>query len=348
MILAELDGPIDSGGAAPRRTDSLEISADHGEVSGQPREFHRPVLVQEVLENLNVRSEGTYLDATLGEGGHALEILNATSPGGRLVGLDRDPRSLDEAIRRLEPYAGRFTGVQSNYARMGEVCQSLGIDRVDGVLMDLGFSSRQIEEPGYGLSFQRDEPLDMRFGPEQSLSAADIVNSYPQAELADIIFRFGEERRSRAIARAIVRARPLRTTRELAQVVAGSASGATGSGVRRGSVHPATRTFQALRIAVNDELENLQLGLTEAINVLEPMGRLVVICYHSLEDRIVKTVLAREVATCICPPAAPQCVCDHQPTMKHVTRRVIKPSAEEQRANRRSRSARMRVAQRLG
>ena len=349
MVLVSLDRPIDSAGDSSRWPDLPGFSggpAGGGEGSAQQRGFHRPVLVQEVLENLDLNSEGVYLDATVGEGGHSLGILNATSPNGRVVGLDRDPRSLDEAIRRLEPFGDRFIGVRENYAQMGEVCGSLGIEKVDGVLMDLGFSSRQIEEPGYGLSFQKDEPLDMRFNPGQSLTAAEIVNTYPQDELADIIYRFGEERRSRTIARAIVRARPLHTTRELAQVVAGSMG--AGARTRRANVHPATRTFQALRIAVNDELENLQAGLTGAVNLLEPLGRLVVISYHSLEDRIVKTGLAREAATCICPPAVPQCVCGHQPTMKNVTRRVIKPSAEEQRANPRSRSARMRVAQRLG
>ena len=200
MVLASLDRPIESGGSSSQGPDLPGFPggpAGGGEDSAQQRDFHRPVLVKEVLENLDLNSEGVYLDATVGEGGHSLGILNATFPNGRVVGLDRDPRSLDEAIRRLEPFGDRFIGVRENYAQMGEVCGSLGIEKVDGVLMDLGFSSRQIEQPGYGLSFQKDEPLDMRFNPGQSLTAAEIVNTYPPDELADIIYRFGEERRSR-------------------------------------------------------------------------------------------------------------------------------------------------------
>ena len=345
MTLTTLDRQNDLDGMAHRQRYRSGGPASHQEIPGAHRGFHQPVLVQEVLLNMNLKPDGVYLDATVGEGGHAIEVLNTTSPHGRLVGLDRDPRSLDQAIRRLSSYAPRFIGVWDNYTEMGEVCRSHRIEQVDGVLMDLGFSSRQIEEPGYGFSFRVNEPLDMRYDPEQSLTAAEITNSYPQDELADIIYRFGEERRSRAIARAIVQARPVNTTQELAQVVAGSLRPAGRAG--RPNIHPATRTFQAFRIAVNGELEHLQSGLEEAIKILAPQGRLVVISYHSLEDRIVKTVLAREAAQCICPPRTPECVCGHQPRIMNVNRRVIKPSLQEMEGNPRSRSARMRVAQRL-
>ena len=348
MALATLDRQNDLD-----RLDCMELRqryrsggpASHQEMPNAHRGFHQPVLLQEVLQNLNLNSDGVYLDATVGEGGHAIEVLNSTSPQGRLVGLDRDPRSLDQAISRLSSYAPRFFGVRANYTEMGEVCRANRIEQVDGVLMDLGFSSRQIEEPGYGFSFRMNEPLDMRYDPEQSLTASEIANTYPQDELADIIYRFGEERRSRAIARAIVQARPLNTTQELAQVVAGSLRPVRRAG--RPNINPATRTFQAFRIAVNGELDHLQTGLEEAIKILAPQGRLVVISYHSLEDRIVKTVLAREAAQCICPPRTPECVCGHQPRIRNVNRRVIKPSPQEMEGNPRSRSARMRVAQRL-
>jgi len=322
-----------------------EPSAD---INESPRGFHRPVLVREALQGLDLSPQGVYLDATLGEGGHALELLDATSPDGRVLGLDRDPRSVEQAARRLSGYGSRFTGVKANYTEMAQVCRTQGIEKVDGVLMDLGFSSRQIEEPGYGFSFQGDEPLDMRYDPEQDLTAEEIVNSYPQDELAGIIYRYGEERRSRAIARAIVRVRPINTTQQLAHAVAGALrQDSRRQGRGRPGIHPATRTFQALRIAVNGELDHLAVGLDEAIELLAPQGRLVVIAYHSLEDRIVKSTLAREAADCICPPGAPACVCGHQPRTRNVNRRVIKPSSQETGDNPRSRSARMRVAERL-
>lgn len=307
--------------------------------------YHQPVLLQETLDRLSPRDGGIYLDVTVGEGGHALAILDRSAPGGRVVGIDRDPRSLVRAEQRLSPYGHRFIPVQGNYSHMAEICRANGISQADGVLMDLGFSSRHIENPGYGFSFQRDEPLDMRYDPEQSLTAAYIVNSYEQEELAYLIFRFGEEPRSRSVAREIVRSRPVNTTGELAQAVARCIRPARGA-ARRG-IHPATKTFQALRIAVNGELDHLEVGLAEAVGILAPGGILAVISYHSLEDRLVKNTFAKEAARCICPPELPECVCGHQPRMRNLTRRVIKPSPEEVRRNPRSRSARMRVAQRL-
>jgi 16S rRNA (cytosine1402-N4)-methyltransferase len=226
---------------------------------------------------------------------------------------------------------------------MVELLRAHGIAQADGVLLDLGMSSRQVEAPGYGLSFQRDEPLDMRFDPaEQTMTAAFVVNTYPEEELGQLLFRYGEEPRARSIARALVQHRPISTTVELAELVARVTGGGRG---RR--IHPATRTFQALRIAVNDELGHLEEGLKAAVQMLVPGGRLAVISYHSLEDRLVKTFLAREAAQCVCPPGLPVCVCGHQPTLRLINRRVVRPGPEEVRDNPRSRSARLRTAQRL-
>ena len=355
MTLATLGRQTWSYGLHYHRNEQGDVGggsdqASNHESPGSPRGFHRPVLVQEALQGLNLTPRGVYLDATLGEGGHALELLDATSPNGRVLGLDRDPRSVAQATQRLSSYGRRFTGVKANYTEMADICRICGIEKVDGVLMDLGFSSRQIEEPGYGFSFQGDEPLDMRYDPEQGLTAEEIVNSYPQDDLGGVIYRYGEERRSRVIARAIVQARPVNTTQQLASVVARTlGQGGRGQSRRTGrpSIHPATRTFQALRIAVNGELGHLETGLNEAIKLLAPQARLVVIAYHSLEDRIVKSTLAREAAECICPTETPLCVCSHERKTRNVNRRVIKPSSQETEDNPRSRSARMRVAERL-
>jgi 16S rRNA (cytosine1402-N4)-methyltransferase len=304
--------------------------------------LHQPVMPRETVEQLVVGAGGVYVDATVGEGGHSLCLLQASAPAGLVLGIDRDPRSLARARRRLSSYGPRFIPSQGNYAQMVQLAREQGIHQVDGVLMDLGMSSWQLEASGGGFSFQRNEPLDMRFDPAgQTLTAAQIVNTYPEAELSRLLFQFGEEPRARAIARAIVRHRPINTTSELAQLVAG----ALRLGRRR--IHPATRTFQALRIVVNQELVSLEAGLKAAIELIRPGGRLVVISYHSLEDRLVKNTLAREATGCICPPELPVCVCQHQPTLRLINRRVIRPEKEEMAANPRSRSARMRVAQRL-
>lgn len=304
--------------------------------------FHQPVLRQEVLERLAVQQEGRYVDATVGEGGHSLAILEASAHG-RVLGIDRDPRGLAQATRRLESYGDRFIPVQGSYAQMVELARAHGIDRAEGVLLDLGISSRQVEAPGYGLSFQKDEPLDMRFDPSgETTTAAHLVNTLSEDELRQLLFRDGEEPRARAIARALVQHRPIHTTRELAELVVRAAGPSRGRGI-----HPATRTFQALRLAVNDELAHLDAGLAAAINLLAPGGRLVVISYHSLEDRLVKTTLVREASRCLCPPGLPVCICGHQPTLRLVSRRATRPTAEEVRNNPRSRSARLRAAQRL-
>ncbi|MFQ6029221.1 MAG: 16S rRNA (cytosine(1402)-N(4))-methyltransferase RsmH [Dehalococcoidia bacterium] len=307
--------------------------------------FHQPVLLRESVEHLRVRPDGVYVDGTVGDGGHTLSLLRASAPRGRVLGIDRDPRSLARAIPRLISFGDRFTPVQGKYSDMAQLARDQWGPalKVDGILLDLGISSQQVDGEGYGFSFQRDEPLDMRFDPEEDRpTAAEIINGYPEADLAQILWEFGEESRSRAIARAIVRSRPISTTGALAGVVAAAVGGRRG---RR--THPATRTFQALRIAVNDELASLEAGLEAAIGLLADQGRLAVISYHSLEDRLVKNFLVREATQCICPPELPVCVCDHQPTVRLVNRRILRPSPEEVAANPRSRSARLRVAERL-
>ena len=301
---------------------------------------HRPVLLSETLEFLAVAGGGTYVDGTLGEGGHTEGILEASGPNGVVLGIDRDPRSVAAARRRLDRYGSRAMLAHGNYADMGRIAGEHGITTVDGILLDLGFSSRQINNAGYGFSFQTDEPLDMRYDPVGE-TAADIVNSANEGELADVIFQYGEERRSRAIARAIVRSRPILTTGQLAQVVARAVGG------RRGRRHPATRTFQALRIAVNQELTQVESGLAAAGELLRPGGRLAVISYHSLEDRLVKEWMDRETATCVCPPEFPVCVCEQEPRFRTVRRRIVRPTEAEITENPRSRSARLRIAERI-
>ncbi len=304
--------------------------------------LHRPVLLAEAVEQLAVGAGGLYLDATVGDGGHTLGILQSPAPRTQVFGIDRDPRSLARAVPRLGQFGDRFIPVRGNYADMVSLAAGHGIQSVDGVLMDLGLSSWHLQGPEYGFSFMRDEPLDMRYDPDGPLTASDIVNTYSEVELSRIIFGFGEERRASALARAIVRNRPILSTGGLAALVERT----LGRGRRR-HLHPATRTFQAIRIAVNDELGSLERGLAAAVSLLDPAGRLVVISYHSLEDRLVKTFLAREAARCICPPRTPICICGHQPTVGIVNRRVIKATAQEVQSNPRSRSARMRVAAKL-
>lgn len=302
--------------------------------------WHRAAMVGECLEVLGVKPGGVYLDGTVGEGGHALALLDGSAPDGVVIGIDRDPRSVAAARRRLGGYGSRVALVHGTYADMGRIAAARGFEAVDGILLDLGFSSRQVDMAGYGFSFQRDEPLDMRYD-RAGATAAELVNSAGERELADLIYRYGEERRSRAIARAIVNSRPIATTGQLAQAVMRAVGG------RRGGRHPATRTFQALRIAVNGELEQLSGGLAAAIELLGPGGRLAVISYHSLEDRLVKGWIGRESAVCVCPPGLPVCVCERRPTVRAVRRRAARPAAAETAANPRVRSARLRAVERV-
>ena len=311
-------------------------------MGGQSRPYHRPVLVREVTQALVLVEGGVYFDGTLGEGGHSAALLDAEPQPGLVIGADLDPSSLETAQARLDRFGDRFAGVNGNYADMADLTGRCGVDQADGVLLDLGFSSRQVERPAYGLSFQADAPLDMRYDPAALLDAGRIVNTYDESELVGLLRRFGEEPRARAIAGSIVRNRPIDSTADLARLVENTVGRRPGS-----RIHPATRTFQALRIAVNDELTNLERGLEAAVGLLRPGGRLAVISYHSLEDRIVKSFMQREAASCLCPPGLPVCICGHQPSLGIVNRRIIRPSADEVDANPRSRSAKLRIAQRI-
>ena len=316
--------------------------------------WHRPALLAEVVGQLGARPGGWYVDGTVGDGGHTQALLQASAPDGRVLGIDRDPRSLVRATARLLPFnnkatatgqPARFTPARGSYAAMTALArQAWGVGaQADGILLDLGLASRQVDAPGFGGSWQRDEALDMRFDPDApGPTAAELVNSWPEAQLAGVLAELGEEPRARAIARAIARQRPIATTSQLAAVVSRAIGHQSG---RR--IHPATRTFQALRLAVNNELEQLTAGLTAAPELLKSGGRLAVISYHSLEDRIVKQALATAAATCLCPPGLPVCVCRQQPTLRLVNRRVIRPDAAEIAANPRVRSAKLRVAERL-
>ena len=305
---------------------------------------HDPVMVAEVLDGLDVRPGGRYIDATVGLGGHAEAILGAAQPDGALLGIDLDPHALAIAGERLAPFGDAVVLVRGHHAEIAEIANEHGFEQVSGVLFDLGVSSLQLDAPGRGFSFQRDEPLDMRMDPDAELTAEIIVNEYEEAELADLIRRYGEERRARAIARALVARSPLRTTGDLVRAV----EQAAGRGRERHH-HPATLTFQALRIAVNRELDFLADALTAACGLLDDAGaRLVVISFQSLEDRIVKRFLGRQSSDCLCPPRSPGCVCGHRATLRLVNRRVRKPAAAELARNPRARPARMRVAEALG
>lgn len=298
------------------------------------------MLLSECVDSLVTDGDGCYIDCTVGTGGHTARLLDRTSPRGQVLGIDADPDAIRVAGQRLEPYAHRLHLVNDSFGRLEAICREHGLAPVDGILLDLGLSSAQLADPGRGFSFTQDGPLDMRFAPKQSRSAADIVNTSSEAELASILRRYGEERFSSAIARRIVAARPVETTGQLAQIIEQVRG-------RRGRIHPATRTFQALRIAVNGELDNLEMALPQAVNLLRPGGRLAVMSYHSLEDRLVKTFFSRESKDCLCPPGVPVCACGHRATVKLVVRKPITPSLPERRANPRSRSARLRVAERL-
>jgi 16S rRNA (cytosine1402-N4)-methyltransferase len=287
---------------------------------------HIPVLLEETIEALAVQPGGRYIDCTLGAGGHALAILERSLPGGQLLGIDADPEAIAAARARLEDYQSSTLLVNDNFANLGKIAAENDFSPVHGILFDLGLSSLQLEDSGRGFSFKYDEPLDMRFSSSQETTAADIVNTSPEAELAQLIRTFGEERKSRRIARYIVQERPLETTLQLVGVIERAVGG------RRGRIHPATRTFQALRIAVNGELESLSSVLKQATGLLGLDGRLVVISYHSLEDRIVKRFMQQEA---------------REGYLRLVHKKVITPSRAEVHFNPRSRSAKLRAAERI-
>jgi 16S rRNA (cytosine1402-N4)-methyltransferase len=307
-----------------------------------PPVTHEPVMTREVLAALDVRPGGRYVDCTLDGGGHAAAVLERASPGGSLLGIDADPEAIDIARRRLSDYHDAVAIVQGNFRDVDTYCRERDFEPVNGILFDLGLSSYQLADPERGFSFRLESPLDMRFSPDQETTASYWVNEAPEVELADVIWRYGEERQSRRIARAIVHGRPLQTTTELAKAVEQAVGRRPGS-----QSHPATKTFQALRIAVNQELASLAEALPRAHGLLGFGSRIVVISYHSLEDRIVKQFFARESRDCLCPPAQPVCTCGHKATLRLVSRGVLTPSAEEVAANPRSRSAKLRVAERI-
>ncbi len=308
-----------------------------------PAAAHLPVMVPEVLRVLDVRPGGSYVDGTVGLGGHAEAILEA-APGGRLFGLDQDPSALEAARVRLARFGSGAVLAHGNFRDLESHARSAGFEAVDGVLLDLGVSSMQLDTPERGFSFQGDYALDMRMDPTSDLTADDIVNTWDEEELANVIWRYGEERRSRSIARAIVARRPVRGTRDLVNAI----EQAVGRGRER-QIHPATLTFQALRIAVNQELDSLEDALPQAHGLLDGAGaRLAVISFHSLEDRMVKDYFRLESTDCVCPPRTPQCVCGHVATLRLVTRRAMRPGPAEVAANPRSRSAKLRAAEALG
>lgn len=308
---------------------------------------HLPVLYHEVIQALEPCPGGRYVDCTLGAGGHAKGILEASSPGGQLLGLDVDPQALELAHDQLEAFSDRVILKRASYCTLKDQLEDIGWGSVDGILIDLGLSSMQIDTPFRGFSFKEDAPLDMRFDPDNPLTAADLVNQSSETELAELIYKYGEERYARRIARAIVAARPIDTTLQLAEIVLTVVPKTQKRGSTSRRIHPATRTFQALRIAVNDELGALETVLPQTLESLGHGGRLVVISYHSLEDRLVKQFMRRESRDCICPPQQPICNCGHKAQLVEITRRPVRPSLEEVQRNPRARSARMRVARKI-
>jgi 16S rRNA (cytosine1402-N4)-methyltransferase len=302
---------------------------------------HKPVLYKEIIHALQPRSSGRYVDGTLGAGGHARGILEACSPDGLLLGLDVDPQALALARETLAPYEKRIHLVQASHITLSEQLAALKWDAVDGIVMDLGASSMQFDNAERGFSFMHDGPLDMRFGPGALMSAEEIINTFEERELADMIYRYGEDRDSRKIAKAIVATRPLRTTRELVAVIEKASP-------RRGDkLHPATQTFQALRIAVNDELAAVEKTLPQAVAALRPGGRCAVISFHSLEDRIVKEYFREQSKELINPPYEQIYEVERKAVVELVNKKPILPSVEEIQENPRARSSKLRVIEKL-
>lgn len=315
-------------------------------MSGNTDFYHLPVLLEEAVDSLACKPGGTYVDGTLGGGGHASEILKRIMPGGRLVAIDADPEALNEAGARLEQYRSGVIFHKGNFGDIAAILAGLGIGRVDGILLDLGVSSHQLETAERGFSFAKNAMLDMRLDQSGGRTASDLVNSLPEEELAKIFRDYGEERMARRIAAAIARSRkesPVRMTGELAEIV----SKAVPAPARHGRIHPATRVFQALRIAVNDELGNLEKALVDGFELLETGGRFAVISFHSLEDRMVKNYFRSWEKGCTCPPEFPICTCHKESRARLITRKAIKPGPAELELNPRARSARLRTVERI-
>ncbi len=307
---------------------------------------HVPVLLDECLEGLSIKSDGIYVDGTLGGGGHASAVCERLSGSGTLIGIDRDRDAIDAAGKRLENYPCRKIFVNRNYSNIKEILKDNGIDSIDGALLDLGVSSFQLDNAERGFSYMNDAPLDMRMNRDDSLTAKDVVNGYSRADLTRIISAYGEERWASRIASFIEEARkekPIETTGELTEII----KAAIPASARRTGPHPAKRTFQAIRIEVNEELTRLEKALEDFCDVLSPGGRLCVISFHSLEDRIVKDVMARRADPCTCPPDIPVCVCGKVADIKKITRKPVVPSGEEQEDNPRARSAKLRICEKI-
>jgi len=308
---------------------------------------HRPIMVEEVLQGLNPAAAGVFVDCTVGGGGHSFALLASTGPEVHLVGLDQDAEALAAAEARLSTFAGRYQLVRSNFQELPRVLSDLGLAAVDGFLFDLGVSSYQLDNPDRGFSYMHDAPLDMRMDASGPVTAGDLVNSLSEQELTAIISRYGEERWAARIAAYIVKFRvnsAIATTGELVEII----KKAIPAAARREGPHPAKRTFQALRIAVNNELDILAGAFRAAVERLKPGGRLCVITFHSLEDRIAKETFKGLVQPCTCPPQFPVCVCGRLPQLKLVTRRPIIPSEQELKENPRARSAKLRVVEKIG
>ncbi|MDZ7333883.1 MAG: 16S rRNA (cytosine(1402)-N(4))-methyltransferase RsmH [candidate division KSB1 bacterium] len=308
-----------------------------------PQEFHTPVLTEAVVAYLIGNPSGIYIDGTVGAGGHSRAILNRLTANGRVIGIDRDDRALEEAGRNLAHYGSQVMLCRGNFAELKGILDSLDIDLVDGILLDLGVSSHQIDTPERGFSYNADGPLDMRMSRDGSLTAAQLINQYSVAELEKIIREYGEERRARAIARAIARYRAqqsIATTRQLTRIIESSVP-------HSHRIKTLARVFQALRIAVNDELTHLSRFLTSSLSLVRSGGRIVIIAYHSLEDRLVKEFFSEQANPCICPADLPSCVCGKQPTIRLLTRKVVRPSTQEIALNPRSRSAKLRAAEKI-
>jgi len=301
---------------------------------------HKPVLYKEIIHALQPKSPGHYIDGTLGAGGHARGILEACAPDGRLLGLDVDVQALALARENLAPFGQRAQLTQASYISLLDAMREIGWDAVDGIVLDLGLSSMQLDTPERGFSFTHDAPLDMRFNRDFGLTAAQLVNTWPEADLADILFKYGEEPRAKRIVRAIIKARPLTTTAQLAEIVKRAYP-------EHSRVHPATRTFQALRIAVNDELASVEDALPKAISALRSGGRLAVISFHSLEDRIVKDFFREQAKDLINPPYEQIYKVERKATLKEINRKPITPDEEEIKENPRARSAKLRVVEKL-
>ena len=302
---------------------------------------HIPVMVPEILKYLEVSSGGRYIDCTLGEGGHTKSLLEASNPGGEVLGIDADHEAIEVSKNRLEEYGERFIYDNSNFKNIKKIAMKSKFVPCHGILFDLGVSSLQLDKESRGFSFRRKAPLDMRFSINQTLTAQDVLNTFSESEISDILYQYGEERQSRKIAKLIIENRPLSNADELSDLIK--------KNIRQTNykINPSTKTFQALRIYINEELNSLSQALEQSLEILGVGGRMAVISYHSLEDRIVKNFFKKESKYCICPPNITECDCGHFPKLKIITKKPVSPSQSEIDANKRSRSAKLRVVERI-